>query len=103
MAGIRVKLGDETEEKFRRAAMRRFGYGKGALSLAAEEAIEGWLASLEGGTFEGNPVKAIEGLLSDLDVDSVELQHLSTEMWAGRMKNVLGRYKRVSRGSASKT
>ncbi|MBO3842938.1 MAG: hypothetical protein FGF48_11090, partial [Candidatus Brockarchaeota archaeon] len=67
--------------RFREAAMRRFGYSKGALSRAAEEAIEKWLSSVEGVVFEGDPVKAIEGLLSDIKVGSVELQHSAVKSW----------------------
>ncbi len=44
MANIRVYLPEETLAKFRKAAMSRFGYGKGSLSTAAEVAISGWLA-----------------------------------------------------------
>jgi hypothetical protein len=40
---LRVQINPKVEEKFREAAMRRFGYGKGALSKAAEEAILKWL------------------------------------------------------------
>lgn len=89
MAGIHFQLTDELERKFREAAMKRFGYGKGALSRAAEEAIREWLASISGEevTFEGDPVEAIDGLLADLDMDSVELQHLVKKV---RMGEVLG-------------
>ena len=44
---------------------------KGALSKAAEEAILNWLPINEKQTtfsFEGDPVKAIEGLLKDVDM-----------------------------------
>lgn len=70
--------------------MKRFGYGKGSLSRAAEEAIRKWLASqlqLEKKAFEGDPVKAIEGLLADVKIDSVELQHLAGKVW---VRKVLG-------------
>lgn len=101
---MKIELSEETEKKFRQAAMRRFGYRKGALSLAAEAAIKKWTASVEEiPEFMGDPVKAIEGLLADLDIDSVELQHLAADIWAGRVgSHVLDRYKRVSRGAPSK-
>lgn len=82
MPGLRLQIRKELEEKFREAAMRRFGFKKGALSRATEEAIERWLLSLEEVRFEGEPVDAIDGLLSDLDMDSVELQHLAKRLWA---------------------
>jgi hypothetical protein len=83
VAGIHFQLTEELERKFREAAMRRFGYGKGALSRAAEEAIQEWLASTgdEEVKFKGDPVEAIDGLLADLNVDSVELQHLIKKVW----------------------
>ena len=80
---LRVKISTKLEQKFREAAMQRFGYGKGALGKAAEEAIQNWILAIENETvnFEGDPVKAIEGLLRDLDVDSVALQHETRNLW----------------------
>ncbi len=72
------------ERKFREAAEKRFGTGKGALSRAAEEAILDWLLSrrVEPVPFVGDPVKAIEGLLKGVDADSVALQHEAQKRWA---------------------
>jgi len=81
MPGLRLQIKKELEAKFREAAMRRFGFKKGALSRATEEAIERWLFSLEEVKFEGEPVDVIDGLLSDLKMDSVELQHLAKKLW----------------------
>lgn len=81
MPGLRIQIRRDLEARFREAAMRRFGYSKGALSRAAEEAIEKWLSSVEGVVFEGDPVKAIEGLLSNIKVGSVELQHSAVKSW----------------------
>ncbi|MEM3081773.1 MAG: hypothetical protein QXH35_08825 [Nitrososphaerota archaeon] len=81
---IRIILGEELERRFRELAMRRFGYGKGALSKAATEAIANWLQQTQASEkigFVGDPVDAIAGLLSDIDVDAVELQHRAAEMW----------------------
>lgn len=80
---IRAKLDKKVEQRFREAAMRRFGYCKGALSKAVEEAILRWMSSIEAEniTFEGDPVEAIDGLLSDLKLDSVELQHKIKDLW----------------------
>ena len=44
MGWIKFTLSDETEMAFRKKAMERFGYSKGSLSLAAEEAVKQWLA-----------------------------------------------------------
>jgi hypothetical protein len=83
---LRVQIDPKLERKFRETAMKKFGYGKGALSKAAEEAILNWVSS-EGETpiFEGDPVKAIEGLLKDVDIDSVTLQHESQRIWAKKV------------------
>jgi len=90
---LRVQIHEKLERRFRELAMRRFGYAKGALSRAAEEAIMNWIsaAEKESLSFEGDPVKAIEGLLSDIDIDSVELQHEAKKIWALKvLKNVSG-------------
>ncbi len=82
MAGIRVQLPEHLERRFRSQAMKRFGYGKGSLSMAAQEAFERWIASVEKEImFKGDPVRAIRGLLKDIDVDSVELQHMAKRFW----------------------
>ena len=70
--GLRLQLRKETEARFREAAMKRFGFGRGAFSKAAEQAIEVWLStSAAGPKFEGDPVTAIQGMLKD--AGSVEL------------------------------
>ena len=81
---LRVKIDNKLEHKFREAAKRRFGVAKGAMSKAAEEAIQNWISAIENETvnFESDPVKAIEGLLKDVDVDSVTLQHGTRKLWA---------------------
>ena len=88
---LRVQINQKLERKFREVAMRRFGYGKGALSRAAEEAIMKWVSTVEEEnlSFEGDPVEAIDGLLSDINIDSVELQHEARKIWALKvLKNV---------------
>lgn len=81
---IRAKINKELEGKFRELAMKRFGYTKGSLQKAVEEAISMWVARVEKETlrFEADPVDAIDGILADLEVDSVELQHKLKELWA---------------------
>ena len=67
--------------------MKKFGYGKGALSKAAEEAILNWVSTAgeDSVNFEGDPVKAIEGLLKDVNLDSVTLQHEIQKLWAKKV------------------
>jgi hypothetical protein len=88
---LRVQIDQKLERKFREAAMKRFGYGKGALSKAAEEAIIDWVSAIEKEelSFEGDPVDAIDGLLSDVEIDSVKLQHEAKKIWTLKvLKNV---------------
>ena len=88
MSPLKVQLSEETERKFREAAMRRFGYGKGALSMAAEKALSSWVRretetdSLV--TDIKDPVRAIEGLLAHVKRGSVELQHQASKIHARR-------------------
>ena|SRR2546425_12312339 len=42
MAELKIYLPDSLNEKFRRIAMSVYGYGRGSLSKAAEEAITRW-------------------------------------------------------------
>lgn len=61
---LRAQIDEKLERKFRELAMRRFGYGKGALSRAVEEAVIRWVSSVEGEeqVFEG--ARASGGRLS---------------------------------------
>jgi hypothetical protein len=43
MGEVRGVVSREIEEKFRRLAMKKFGYGKGSLSKALEEALSRWI------------------------------------------------------------
>jgi hypothetical protein len=42
MAELKIYLTDSLSEKFRQIAMSVFGYGRGSLSKAAEEALAKW-------------------------------------------------------------
>lgn len=79
MAGIKLYLLDEVEEKFRRLAMMVHGYGRGSLSKAAEEAIKQWITEHEALLKEvdvpEDPVGAIRGVLAGIKKSGVELQH----------------------------
>ena len=43
MKEIRGVVGKEVEARFRQLAMKKFGYGKGSLSKALEEALNNWI------------------------------------------------------------
>jgi len=47
MGEIRGVVGKEAENKFRRLAMKKFGYRKGSLSKALEEALFAWIEKCE--------------------------------------------------------
>ena len=84
---LRIQIDERLEREFRRLAMQRFGYGRGALKRAAEEAIMDWVSKVKGAmaSFEGDPVEAIDGLLSDIDIDAVELQHQAMKLWLAKV------------------
>ncbi len=43
MAETKIYISDDVDKKFREIAMKRFGYGRGSISKAVEEAIVQWL------------------------------------------------------------
>lgn len=88
MGGIKVYLSDEVEQKFREAAMKLYGYGRGSLSTASEKAILSWLSQVsEAESFAEpteDPVEAIYGMLSNVKRSGVELQHEAGKIRAKR-------------------
>jgi hypothetical protein len=84
---LRVQIDAKLESKFREAAMKRFGFGKGSLSKAAQEAIMNWISAneKENLAFEKDPVEAIDGLLSDVNTDAVKLQHSTKKLWTKKV------------------
>jgi len=47
VAELKIYLSDSLNEKFRRVAMSVYGYGRGSLSKAAEEAFAKWCSEHE--------------------------------------------------------
>jgi hypothetical protein len=45
MGVLKVNIEEELLRKFKEEAMKRFGYTKGALTIAAKEALKKWLES----------------------------------------------------------
>lgn len=84
MGSIKIIIADEVERQFRRVAMKRYGYGKGALSEAAEAALGEWSSKedTEVAMPPGleDPVRAIEGMLKHVSASSVELQHEASKV-----------------------
>jgi len=67
MGELKAVLKEETLGKFRKKAMEKFGYGKGSLSMAAEEAVEEWLESgkTAGDKPFGEAVRKAAGIWTD--------------------------------------
>lgn len=91
MGGIKVYIPDELERKFRKAAMKLYGYGKGSLSIASEKAFMAWLSQvsevLDIAESIEDPVEAIYGMLSHVKRTGVELQHEARGVRAKRALN----------------
>ena len=47
MAELKVYLPDKLDERFRKAAMRVYGYGRGSISKAAVDALSEWCGKHE--------------------------------------------------------
>ncbi len=82
---LKFELEKELEHKFREAAMRRYGYRKGALQKATKEALRSWVnqQSIKVPVVK-DPFKLVRGMLKDLKgkTTSVELQHEAVKLWA---------------------
>ena len=60
--------------------MENYGYSRGSLSKAAEQALRSWVQMREASAsveVPREPVKSLRGLLRDVKKGSVELQHES--------------------------
>lgn len=79
---IRINLEPSKERKFRSRAMEKYGFKKGAISKALEEAIDIWL-NLDQNDLPiiNNPTKLLEGMLKGIKETSVELQHLGKDLF----------------------
>ncbi len=78
---IKINLEEQKEKLFRERAMKKFGYRKGALSKALEEAVDMWLLEEKNELLLiTNPTRELEGLLHEVKESSVELQHLGNNI-----------------------
>jgi hypothetical protein len=88
MGGIKIYIPDELEQRFRKAAMKLYGYGKGSLSIASEKAFIAWLSQvsevLDIAESIEDPVETIYGMLSHVKRTGVELQHEAERIRAKR-------------------
>src|SRR5205807_9271290 len=61
MAELKIYLSESLNEKFRRIAMSVYGYGRGSLSKAAEEALTRWCSEHEHSPIPGKTDGHSEG------------------------------------------
>ena len=47
MKGLKVYVDEELEKRFRKVAMEVYGYGRGSISKAVEDAMRKWLLEHE--------------------------------------------------------
>jgi len=81
MAVVKGFVSDILEESFRRKAMEKYGYSKGAISKALEKAIELWL---------------------ELETDETEEEKVNNEAYAKLKEEILrsytGKYVAIAKG-----
>ena len=89
MGLIKVVVEDSVEAQFRKTAMDRFGYAKGSLSQAAEQAFSQWSRYENEIKKEidaiGDPVEAVSGMLKHVKKNSVQLQHEIKQLWGTKL------------------
>lgn len=84
MGEMKIILTEDIEKTFRKIAMKRFGYQKGAISKAAQEAIGNWASAFpEKYEEEEESWDSLIGILKHVKKSSVELQH---EAWDSVVK-----------------
>ena len=82
---LKVEFDERLEHEFRELAMRKYGYSKGSIKKASEEAIKKWIKDEDKQLPKfKDPIKKIEGMMKHLKgkYTSVELQHEATKLWA---------------------
>lgn len=81
---LKIEFTKEFENKFRELAMKKFGYAKGAIKKAGEEAMKEWIKLEENNIPKLNdPIESISGMMKHLKgkITSVELQHEASKLW----------------------
>lgn len=88
MGLIKVVVEDAVENQFRKTAMERFGYAKGSLSQAAEQAFSQWTQQEQELAKElesiGDPIDAVSGMLKHIKKSSLQLQHEIKGLWSAK-------------------
>ena len=83
MGELKVVLNEELLKAFRERAFRIFGFRKGSLKKAVELAIRDFIERVDIAQTENLDLSKIRGVLKDLNVSSVDLQHRALRLWAG--------------------
>jgi len=81
---LKFELEEDLENKFREAAMKKFGYSKGSLQKASKEALGNWVMTQSNKLPKAeDPFKLVEGILGHLrgKKTSVQLQHEARDLW----------------------
>lgn len=81
MGELKVSLDEGLLKAFKERAYRVFGFKKGSLKEAVELAIRDFIDRVDLILTEEEGIRRIRGLLKDLNVTSVELQHKALELW----------------------
>ncbi len=82
---LKMKFDKEFENRFRELAMRRYGYSKGSIKKASEDAFKKWMKEFDKPLPKvKDPIKSIRGMMQNLrgKYTSVELQHEAVKTWA---------------------
>ena len=84
---MKIILSDDVEKAFRKAAMEKFMYQKGAVSKAAGEALKNWAKESSKHKGRDSSWDRFEGILKHVKKDSVELQHEARDYIAKKHVN----------------
>ena len=75
METLRAQTTREKAQKVREEAMKRFGYSKGSISMAVNEALDAWIKKPSKKKQKKVDWSDLRGVLKDVKMSSVELQH----------------------------
>ena len=88
MESLKIQIDEKLAKRFRETAMKMFGYSKETINKAAEACIRNWVDGIEEIEKQRikDPITAVDGLLADINIGSVELQHKMKDMWTEIVK-----------------
>ncbi len=77
METLKVQMRKEKSQRVREIAAKRFGFAKGSVSKALDEALDDWVVKNDAKKSGSFPPewKRLRGALKDIKMSSVELQH----------------------------